>query len=493
MNYDAFARLNIVRKIIDNLSPGIGQIGGIWLPLPHLLLLPFIRNDFLWHSGLAGAIVSTSAFVAAALYLEKTALMITKSLRASLAVWFIFVTNQNVLLFQTSAMSESFFLCSIIMVMFFLTKWAKSQNTIHLLTAALWVMISTLTRYEGYFVLLGSFLTVTTILFLLYGRKNMALIEGTSLLFFTIASYGIFLWCVYCMLFFKDPLYWLHFYTQPKAVQTVSISQAPTTGNIFESFLTYSQASIWMSGIINSIYGIAGYMLLVMLLVKKIKKKENITAYLSVFIIGSALFLLLVFGYKKGFIPLIDHPEINIPNLFNKTLNVYHDWRSTNIRYGLIMVPFLALFSGFVAVRSRILFIIMIIFISFQLYTNLFTPLYLQFSISKAQAFVEVVPATWLQSQYCQGLILVSARTHEDLIFQTKLPYKYFIHEGTKHYWTDSLNDPAKYATWVIYSDHILEEDRLPNLLTPNAYEVLQKKFLLVYQDNKGFKIFKRI
>ncbi len=29
-----------------------------WLPLPHLLMIPLVRNDWLWQTGLAGAIVS---------------------------------------------------------------------------------------------------------------------------------------------------------------------------------------------------------------------------------------------------------------------------------------------------------------------------------------------------------------------------------------------------------------------------------------------------
>ncbi|PIR43808.1 hypothetical protein COV24_01030 [candidate division WWE3 bacterium CG10_big_fil_rev_8_21_14_0_10_32_10] len=33
-HYDAIARLNIARKIINSITPGFGQLGGIWLPLP---------------------------------------------------------------------------------------------------------------------------------------------------------------------------------------------------------------------------------------------------------------------------------------------------------------------------------------------------------------------------------------------------------------------------------------------------------------------------
>ena len=53
---DATAHVNIARRLIDSRTPGWDQIGTVWLPLPHLLMLPLVRTDRLWQSGLAGAI-----------------------------------------------------------------------------------------------------------------------------------------------------------------------------------------------------------------------------------------------------------------------------------------------------------------------------------------------------------------------------------------------------------------------------------------------------
>ena len=44
---DAVAHLNIARRIVDSRTPGLDQIGTVWLPLPHMLTLPFAGNDFL--------------------------------------------------------------------------------------------------------------------------------------------------------------------------------------------------------------------------------------------------------------------------------------------------------------------------------------------------------------------------------------------------------------------------------------------------------------
>jgi len=52
---DAVAHLHIARRIIDSINPGLRQLGSVWLPLPHLLLVPFVARLEWWQSGLAGA------------------------------------------------------------------------------------------------------------------------------------------------------------------------------------------------------------------------------------------------------------------------------------------------------------------------------------------------------------------------------------------------------------------------------------------------------
>ena len=76
---DSRSHLNISRRIIDNLTPGLAQLGGTWLPLYHLLVLPFIWNNFLYHSGLAGSIVSGIAYIGASIYIFKILEQFVKS------------------------------------------------------------------------------------------------------------------------------------------------------------------------------------------------------------------------------------------------------------------------------------------------------------------------------------------------------------------------------------------------------------------------------
>ena len=55
---DAEAHLNIARRMVDSRTPGYDQVGTVWLPLPHWLMLPFVRVDWMWLTGVAGAIPS---------------------------------------------------------------------------------------------------------------------------------------------------------------------------------------------------------------------------------------------------------------------------------------------------------------------------------------------------------------------------------------------------------------------------------------------------
>ena len=55
-------------RLIDYSSPGLEQIGTVWLPLPHLMLLPFSLVDLLFKTGLAGTFISLPSIAIAAAY-----------------------------------------------------------------------------------------------------------------------------------------------------------------------------------------------------------------------------------------------------------------------------------------------------------------------------------------------------------------------------------------------------------------------------------------
>ena len=88
---DANAHLLIARRVLDNLTPGLAQLGGIWLPLPHLLAIPLVWNDFLWRTGLASSIVSMLCYLIATVYLFLAARRLTQNNIASFIGTLVFI------------------------------------------------------------------------------------------------------------------------------------------------------------------------------------------------------------------------------------------------------------------------------------------------------------------------------------------------------------------------------------------------------------------
>src|SRR6266404_428700 len=59
---DAIAHINIARRVFDSKTPGLLQLGTVWLPLPHLLMMPFLMSNEMWRSGVGGSIPSMIAY-----------------------------------------------------------------------------------------------------------------------------------------------------------------------------------------------------------------------------------------------------------------------------------------------------------------------------------------------------------------------------------------------------------------------------------------------
>src|SRR5258706_1841450 len=48
------------------------------------------------------------------------------------------------------------------------------------------------------------------------------------------------------------------------------------------------------------------------------------------------------------------------------------------------------------------------------------------------------------------GFVLISAASHDAVIFSSGLPMNRFIHEGTGKYWDNAIEHPDKWAKWII-------------------------------------------
>jgi hypothetical protein len=185
---DAEAHLNIARRIIDSRRPGYDQIGTVWLPLPHVLMLAFVRNDSLWQSGLAGAIPSSACFVCAGVFLYAAMKRATKSPAAALAALGLLTFNPNLLYLQATPMTETVVLAALMALLYFTVVFHETQSLWAVVGAGIASIAASLARYEGWFVI-----PFVAIYFLITGRRYKHL--TAPLVFSVLAVLG--------------PLYWL--------------------------------------------------------------------------------------------------------------------------------------------------------------------------------------------------------------------------------------------------------------------------------------------
>ena len=121
---DAVAHLHIARRITDSLYPGFRQLGSVWLPLPHLLLLPFVQKMSWWQSGVAGAPPSMLAYVLGTAGLYRLTRYWISPKGALLCAAF-YALNPDLLYLQTTAMNEPLFLAEMIWAALLLTMYAR--------------------------------------------------------------------------------------------------------------------------------------------------------------------------------------------------------------------------------------------------------------------------------------------------------------------------------------------------------------------------------
>ena len=125
-----------------------------------------------------------------------------------------------------------------------------------------------------------------------------------------------------------------------------------------------------------------------------------------------------------------------------------------NVRYGLMMIPSIAIFIGYFVDRikhMKILVIGLFIFITFFSFANNdIVTLDDAFFGASGKNVTEV--SGWLKNNANekQGFVLVSVASHDAIIFSSGMEMSRFIHEGTGRYWSYATTHPAKWARWII-------------------------------------------
>src|ERR1700733_8679589 len=150
---DSISHLEIARRVVSSTSPGLAQLGYVWLPLPHLLMLPLVWITPLYQNGFAGSIVSMAAYVATAVLIYKIAFRLTSRKFAGVVAAGVFALNVNMLYMQSTPMTEALLFCLLAAMVYCVQQWADTDKYQYLIAGAVAALGATLTRYESWPVL----------------------------------------------------------------------------------------------------------------------------------------------------------------------------------------------------------------------------------------------------------------------------------------------------------------------------------------------------
>jgi len=342
---DAMGHLNIARRVLDSRTPGLVQLGTVWLPLPHLLMQPFIYSDFLWRSGMAASIVGLACFVITAVALFQSIRLITT---AALAPWIglaIFITNPNMLYMQTTALTEPVLLMAVTTSSYALLLWSKSRAPGHLTAAGLLALLAVWSRYDGwFFACCGGLIVLATIVLgplrergrlplaaTWRGRPRptrLTLAGSAGFLYGLIPVYGMLGWIFYNWVIFGDPLEFQRgqYSAGYQQSQAALAGQLPTRHNLDLSLTAYFWAMYDNLGAVILACAAAG-VLLYILTVRL--RADGLVPYLF---LAALPFNVLALWLGQTII---------------RTLHTSDNY--FNVRYGLLLLPAAALFIAYAA------------------------------------------------------------------------------------------------------------------------------------------------
>ena len=183
---DAAAHLNISRSIIDSRTPGYDQLGTVWLPLLHVLCLPFVINDWLWSTGLAGTLPVAICFVIAGTCFYLAARFAYRDALAASVVVACFALNPNLLYLASIPMTEVVFFAGLAVLLLALFAFRERQQRYWVVLGAAASCAMSLTRYDGWFLIPFAGFT-----FAIFARRQRATV---FFLFAVLASLAPLYW-----------------------------------------------------------------------------------------------------------------------------------------------------------------------------------------------------------------------------------------------------------------------------------------------------------
>jgi hypothetical protein len=456
---DAVAHLHIARRVFDSHLPRFSELGSVWLPLPHILMMPFVQVYSWWANGIAGVIPSALAYLAACAGFYRLARRWLPRASAALALTY-FATNPNLLYLQTTAMTEPLFVCEMIWIAVLLTEWRTAldanpkQSSRLLWLLALVLAAAVFTRYDGWVMALLAWSAIGITL----ARRGQLRSRAFWLASILVAAAPL-TWLFYNAVAFGD---WLYFARGPYSAKAIEIRTAapgfpphPGWHNPWVSLLFYVKAAE-----MDTAAASWGNVLLVLSLFGAgwacITSRRRALAWTLLLALPVPFY---AYSVAYGSVPIF--------------LPVWwpHSWY--NLRYGIELLPALALALGFTAqfaidalvprelkpLGSRFMTGLLFALVALNAMQMLRErPLvYVEGTkIMEAHLPYELQIPPVLRALLAArpgGVVLMITSTDPQIVAHTGIPLRQTINESDLEFYRDALAAPASHAALILAFD----------------------------------------
>ena len=463
LNYgDAVAHLHIARRVFDSHQPRFSQLGSVWLPLPHILFIPFVQVYSWWADGFAGVVPSALAYLAACAGIYRLARRWMAPSAAALTLVF-FAINPNLLYLQTTAMTEPLFVCEMIWITVCLVEWRAGldadtkQNSLRLWVIAVLLVAAVFTRYDGWIMAFLAWVAIGMTL----ARRRQLNSRAFWIASVLVAAAPAF-WFVYNHAAFGD---WLFFARGPYSAKAIEIRTSapgfpphPGWHNPWVSLIFYVKAAE-----MDAAAAAWGNTLLVLSLAGAawgwLTARKRTLAWTLLLALPVPFY---AYSVAYGSVPIF--------------LPVWWPHSYYNLRYGIELLPGIALSVGFTAqlciaaVRqfkplpsqmkwanyTAALLVAVIVLNAFQMLRE--RPLvYVEGTrIDAAHRPYELQIPPVLRSLLASrpgGVVLMVTSTDPQIVALTGIPLRQTINESDLEVYSDALTAPAAHASFVLAFD----------------------------------------
>jgi len=476
---DAIAHINIARRVFDSKTPGLLQLGTVWLPLPHLLMIPFLISNEMWRRGAGGSIPSMVAYVFGVIgifRLTRSALGCGNQpdTPARVAPWIaalVYAANPNLIYMQSTAMGEVLYLAFFIWSLVYLTEFVRGEGTV-LTKCALCLAAACLTRYDGWF-LSAALVAFVLLRFLLSSDSGQSQpdpqLRARAVKFILIAAAAPALWLAYNGIVYRNPLEFENGPYSAKAIehksQAASNPGHPGSGNPVLAGMYFVKAA--EDNMAANQWLQRAWLLLSLLAAAVLifARRQQAAATSQAAPLCCLLFLLLPIPFYALSIAYSGVP-IFVPNWWPFT--------HYNVRYGLQLLPALSVAVALLVYgvlhstvgnpRVQLATIPAILVFSAASYVSAWqaTPICLaeaQINMrSRNQLQMEL--ARWLERLPPDSILLVYLGDQVGALERAGIPLKRTINEGNHRVWKQpvdpeglwerALAHPSQYADYVV-------------------------------------------